>query len=628
MPNLRFEKEVNSLIVKNVRVINYTTEEVDFRKYQLMAGPDNDALVAAWCKPPFVLTELETTPIPLVVNPLTMDLYLMHQGLLTKLYKPCKNGKDPNGYTIETYTCLSYPVENPGDPVVPEEKESWEFFFHVDPLFLDVTPGLGPSQGGTTMSVIGRNFVTWRFEDPLLLLLTADIELNVDLLEVTATTFTFETPPQLLNSTDIYSSTQIMISFNRQRFYTVPYQYRQHDPSRVHWGDAISLSHLHADHFVLGAGDTIVSRATENHIVTAQLEQAEDTNKFFIITEPMPIVPIGIPTSSHHSHHLLAEANFQLTGQVLKPKTPGWPVLCNSTIRLLHTRTGKYLSTYFNTMPDSVEQEVHLNGHRNVGDTDDNWIVQCEHNTRHGYSWTWDYIANENSRFFKYNVPFQKYRIQYMLDNNNIYWRPSTVIRLFHPNSGKYLTFNDVDISAKVCRQCFKNKYKEITATDFVTRGSQQRFFVKRQTRMVIECSTTKELLTTRWRTTNSMIRVGDFVVWRYGSANPCNVRGPIPIQQNFQMETRFGQVLEVYTESAMVYVEEFREFADLYSKATRTYSSTTERKTHALSITSVHGPLLTQPVPAEAPASLNGRRTVKAFFDDKLDYMGNSYAL
>ena len=164
------------------------------------------------------------------------------------------------------------------------------------------------------------------------------------------------------------------------------------DPTRIHWGDTVALGHLHANDFVIGAGSSLISTLTKSQIVTATKELNADSNKFFIIREPLPVVPNGIPTSAHTSPHemspLIGDSSFQLSSRLTKPKpagvclivshyvltglkpiVQGTAITCNSTIRLLHARTGKYLSSYFDAVPDSQEQEVHLNGDKAIGDT-------------------------------------------------------------------------------------------------------------------------------------------------------------------------------------------------------------------------------------------------------------------
>jgi len=440
----------------------------------------------------------------------------------------------------------------------------------------------------------------------------------------------------MINETETSVAVSIQISFNRQslwypdsysyalqwRFYAVPFLYQQHDPTRIHWGDTVALGHLHANDFVIGAGSSLISTLTKSQIVTATKELNADSNKFFIIREPLPVVPNGIPTSAHTSPHemspLIGDSSFQLSSRLTKPKPAGTAITCNSTIRLLHARTGKYLSSYFDAVPDSQEQEVHLNGDKAIGDTHDNWVVLCEPNTKHGYSYKWDYIQN-GFKHFEYNLPFHRERIQWVLNHNNIYWRPSTVIRLFHPNSNKYLTFNNIDITSKACRQCYKRKQKQITATEQLIRGDQQRFQVKRQTRVPIECAS-NELLSMRWQTANRLIRVGDYVVWRNASRVPCDAAGSFRVHQNFEMDTRFGKVLEVYTESAMIYVEEYMERTNIYSKTARHYTSTLWKATHALSISAVHGPLVVVAVQTDARALLHHRIWVKAILEEQLD--------
>jgi len=430
----------------------------------------------------------------------------------------------------------------------------------------------------------------------------------------------FRTPPVVLNQTDIYEVAKGFLSWNRQRWYEIPFSWTHYDSSKIHWGDAIAIANIQQSEFVLTSNAKHSSRTTGNQLITSMQEVPVDLDKFFLIREPLPVVPSLKSTSAHQSHGMIAHAAFRHTGRVTNTMTEGLPTLCNSTIRLLHALTQKYLSSTFFRTPDSQEQEVYANGENNVGDTDDNWIVECEPNTRHGYSWRWDWIANKYA-LFKYDHTLHKNRAQFVLDTNNNYWRPSTVVRFFHPNSNKYLTFNKVDITARVCPLCYRNKHKEISSTLYDTKGDSQRFHVKRQTRALIECSKTRDLLPKRWRMANRVLHTGDYVVWRNTSMNPCDVTGPHPVNHvDWMPDTRFGKVLRFFEESSVVHVEEYWERSNVFSAKTRHYTSTPMREEHVLDITTVHGPLYTL---YEQPTSHASSRTwVKAYFDDAADYM------
>ena len=160
--------------------------------------------MATWCKKPYVIAEIQTTQVDLLAHTLGMEVYLMHDGRVTKLYRPCKNGQDPDGYTIESFACKD---DDSGLVPVPEPRISWYFHFHgkhrmscfvsnadlfqiaaVHPVFTDLFPDLGPTQGGTSMTgmlifhvlklskpdshrstVFGRDFVLWPDEQPMLM---------------------------------------------------------------------------------------------------------------------------------------------------------------------------------------------------------------------------------------------------------------------------------------------------------------------------------------------------------------------------------------------------------------------------------------------------------------------------
>lgn len=584
--------------------------------WQLMEEEENTALHDKYVKGgKFTFVEIKTSKIDMVNFNIVMNVYIMHNGQLVKLFKPCKTGQDPTKYTPEGFQC------NAG-----EEKVSFEVLYTVHPTFTDMYPQIGVSQGGTEVAVHGNNFPVWAESGlPLLIAQSDDEELAFPIKSVSEKKLVMETPPQLLNSTDVYATSIIFVSFNRQRYYRIPFPFTQHDPSRIHWGDAIAISHLHNKEFVMSSGPKYRSRETDQQIVTMVEEQSDTTLKYFVVKEPLPVLPADVP-SAHRSHDAAtATPDYMFTGDFTRGRKEGSPVLCNSTIRLLHARTNRFLSTRFDALADSSEQEVSLNGADGNGDTDDNFVVTCEQNTRHGYSWKFD--DNEN-RWSMFNVakPVHQRRIQWMLDNNNEWWRPSTVVRFYHPNSGKYLDFNNIDITNKGCPFCYRERHKELAMVDYTAEGDRQRFMVKRQTRQLVECTTLKEALPTRWRLDNRDIRKGDFVVWREGSPNKCVVTGPHPVNKvGFKMDTRFGKVVDVFSDSSTIHVEEYEERADIYSKRYRKYTSTPWRQKRLLSLSSVHGPVVTKhetPAPHVLTANVT-RSWVKAYFQNTAEYAG-----
>jgi len=638
-PGIKFEKDLYSTILDpaKVRLVNTSSELIDFREYSYMTDGENIALQEMYTsdavRSTYTLMVIETSTIDLLDFTLAMDIYCMHNGALVKLYHPCKNGQTGKAPSPEGYAC------NKG-----EMKRQWFAMFTISPTFSDIYPQIGVSQGGTTVTIQGMDFPISESDTPIISVHSGGSEQHLNLESTSSTTLTFQTPPNVVNSTALYSTLDLFISFNRQRFYKVPFTFTQHDPTNVRWGDAISLSQDQAKEFTTFAGEKYSSRLTSNQVVTAAPEPEEDNQKFFIIRPPLPVIQDDLP-SSHKSHSGLHDNNFQYSGDVLglgtKGTNDGFPVICNSTIRLLHARTNRYMSSDFYSIPDSGEQEVGLNGENGVGDTNDNWVVQCEPNTRHGYSWKFDTISDGTS-FFHYDQPFHAKRIQWMLDRNNIFWRPSTIIRLFHPNTGKYLSFNHMDATPSFCPLCFRESHKQISATEYANKGSSQRFFVKRQTRVITECYGAKENLVKRWRTWNREIRQGDYVVWRNTTSARCEVTGPHSVKgTDYIMDTRFGKVIEVFSQTSIVQVEEYAERGDLYSDVSRQYTSTPTRIRHLLQLRSVVGPIQTKPEPADNHASIgsigmvtipegmqgNGttyvpRYWLKAFLDTSKDYM------
>ena len=282
----------------------------------------------------------------------------------------------------------------------------------------------------------------------------------------------------------------------------------------------------------------------------------------------------------------------------------------------MHARTRKYLHTYFHFSPASRQQQVYAFGHLGEGDigvfshtqntfsaklclhvVDDDWIIECEKNTRHGYSWKWENITNRWHDLFQYDRWEQKEQIQAVLDENNIYWRPSTVFRLYHPQTKKYLTFPDVDVLPESCASCVNSGMMELTTVDHEM-GDSQRFVVKRQTRVVIPC-TSSELVAKRWRIKESPLKIGDFVLWRHNSDLPCIVTGPHPIKSvGTEFDTRFGQVIHVFNEARTVQIEEWKEFDNIYDDTTRHITQTPWKTNIALSKHNTYGPLVWKQIP------------------------------
>jgi hypothetical protein len=61
-----------------------------------------------------------------------------------------------------------------------------------------------------------------------------------------------------------------------------------------------------------------------------------------------------------------------------EPAELGTPVKCGDHIRLEHGETGKNLHSHLFKAPLSGNQEVSAFGEHGVGDTGDNWVLQCE----------------------------------------------------------------------------------------------------------------------------------------------------------------------------------------------------------------------------------------------------------
>ena len=222
-----------------------------------------------------------------------------------------------------------------------------------------LTPVLGPSQGGTQITLSGEGFLThkphsskWGPDFPThfrplvrFTVATTAKEIAIDGYETEAvylqrqhidvlpnwnvTRLTATTVPQVLNETNITVVVSMEVSFNRQNWIPVPTSFTTYDPSRIAYKQVLTIAQL--QHFnVLWAGAQRKTTGNGEHLLLAVDEEGRDTGKLWI---PLPA----------HGAKDVAE---------------GLPIMCGSTIRLRHARTARNLHSSFEDSPSQHQLDT------------------------------------------------------------------------------------------------------------------------------------------------------------------------------------------------------------------------------------------------------------------------------
>jgi len=553
--------------ISTMRHYNQDTEVIDFRRYSFMEPEDNAKLVERYSNSSiYTITDMNAPNILGYPYSGEFELFLLTAGIYEYLKKPpCWAGPLAHQIRPEDYPC---PAELSTPEYLISGDNSWRFWFYRLPVFKDIFPAQGPSVGGTLISIMGEDFPTWSAERPLVKVVSeTGIDQHIEPELVEPNLITFYSPPTLVGDQNQTATAQMYFSPDGGRFFRCTFKWHVYDDTKIRWGDTVAISHLFwREHIIYSETSNWLSGSHEQ-IVTAKPEVDADTNKLWLIR----------PSASSNNTNV---------------ESTGLPVLCGSTVRLMHLRTMKNLHTYFHSSLGSKQQQLYAHGYYGTGDIGDDWVLECEANTRHGYSWRWDSIANRYDLFQFDKLP-QKQQIQTMLDKNNKYWRPSTVFRLYHINTKKYLTFPDVDVPAESCTLCSTVPMKELTSVKYESQGDSQRFIVKRQTRVPVPCFS-DEVLAKRWHIDQRKVQVGDFVLWRNNSELPCVITGPLAAKETgTEFDTRFGRVLQVYDQSHTIQVEEWKAYGEFYAKRSMKLTSTSWKRKFVLGKHNVHGPLV-----------------------------------
>ena len=90
-------------------------------------------------------------------------MFLLTDGIFEYLRKPpCWAGPHAHQIRQENYVCSMTALELKGND------NSWRYYFHKQPYFMDMFPVSGPAQGGTLVSIMGQDFPVWDQEKPMI----------------------------------------------------------------------------------------------------------------------------------------------------------------------------------------------------------------------------------------------------------------------------------------------------------------------------------------------------------------------------------------------------------------------------------------------------------------------------
>jgi len=391
-----------------------------------------------------------------------------------------------------------------------------------------------------------------------------------------ATRLSFLSVPQLLNETDVTVNASLWISLNRQTYYLITDKETEltyFDSSRLVYGNVITIGTMRGRGKIVRKVDemqtaTQVIQASTEHFHLGRRGYSiglgpdinRDVDKFFVIR-------------SQHDAHI----------------PDGRPIVCGSTIRLMHHVTLENLKAWASESATSHQNEVTLNGHVGAGDRGDNWVIQCEGGTQMAYHKNWKSLV--------WDKILHRERSAVAFKEKSKYWKQETPFRLWHPSTNTYLNIGSNNLPGKVCSSCSRKQLREVTAESHTRPGNELsfRWYVKQALNVPFECDTPKQhaKVPTEWGMYKSWsiyrrpIRIGDFVAWRNLSSAPCDNLG----------RTQIGQVTQIANSKILTVDEWFQVSYEGNSWARRIMSPLPDQQIlrgyRLLRQAQVHGPLV-----------------------------------
>lgn len=559
---------------------------LNFTEYEHMEPEENDGLVAEYFNTNHSFLEIYHKEIKHTLRP---DPWV---NMLMTMYLSYPTGNEERLTTSVTQNGLPVVDLETGAPAI----SALTYLIYKDPIILGITPTLGPSQGGTALTVTGRDFMIhddalrgpqnnfFKHYRPLIRYSVRTVvkRTEIDGYEVEETywqqqfsdvaqgwntTHLFSSAvPQLLNDTDATLNVSLAISFNRQNWFDVGSDFTSYDPTRIGYYNVLTIAQM-TQMKVLWAGPQRKLSGNGQQLLMAVPESPQDTNKLWLVLPAHGVSGI----------------------------TAGAPVKCGSRIRLQHVRSMKNMHSSFEDSPTLHQQDSSIYGQNGYGDTGDDWFVECEPNLEHEYPYDWESLV--------WDKRLHAARFDFVMRNRDRYWQVDSPVRFRHQRTEKYLTLSGISVSKEFCSDCQQKGYAAVT-THTDQAGNHQRWFVSRSIDVPVECPVgqhqVRETLSKRWKVSHRPIRVNDFVVWRTKTTSmnteynthACDVSGKF----------RFGKVMQLFRGSGMLTVSEFFLQRGIFSTIQSFEAPNNLIIRHTVAMTNVHGPLVSSMIRDTTP--------------------------
>jgi len=487
-------------------------------------------------------------------------------------------------------------------------------YFYPKPNPTWMLPESATAQGGELVTVGGESLSGWPETQQLVKIVSDGVQMHVPVINADFGTNTFRAPPALLNETDKYARSQVFISLNGQVWYEVPVTFTYYDPSRIVCNEAVSITNFRALHFN-EPHDTLVA-----------------------VSSPFTYPSSGEGIVAHEDGRKSVCDNSRLwlvrEQHGAKPCEPGIPVKCGSIIRLQNMVTHTNLRSQ--RVPSKMyhHQEASHHGSAGIGSVLDNWELMCEPGTTHSYPPDW--------KTFPYDKRFHRERFAFIISKINSIWRSSTIFRLRHVATNRFLNFADVQLPPELCAECAERKlslasvlkydaavdsmpfdiqiknqesncpvdlsmvaHSKASLQHCVSNGHSQsdgkmasgvrdgtRFYAKYHTQVAVESNLNSQTMLKRFVRLQRELYAKDFVLWYSESQVPCEMKGDVIV----------GQVHEVYRTPRIIVAEPWIQFNGFYNETPR-YVQTLDRFNFTMSMERVYGPLVSMEMKNEKTA-------------------------
>jgi len=480
--------------------------------------------------------------------------------------------------------------------------------YYLEPIIMGLSPLSATAQGGQFITVKGLQLESWSQQKQMAKVGYNGLFLHTDIVSTATDALVFKAPPMVLNETDVTVAMSVFVTLDTQLWYEVPYKLIYTDQTRFSCDDAISVTSYRALHFT-EPKDTLIALPSHKWPHPGSgfgIVATEDANQQVCRAERLWVLrqPHGEPSCQN-----------------------GVPVLCGSTIRLrnmvTHTNLRSMWGVY--SMSSNVrKQEVSHTAETGFGSVEDNWQVVCEPASEHAYDPNWRDLTIDKAT--------HRRQFEFALKEANKYWKRSTVYKLKHVITGRYLNFEELSISKIACGpECSQRDMKLVTAVDSTPKWDIESYDMSAGPAaeldncikdMTMSSKTSLEMrhcmanghshmkgmmsgvrdgirffsmfsdplafhhgessvLMKRFMRNPGRLRKRHMVAWRSASNQPCEGKGSISV----------GEVHEVFEQNSLLLVERW-DCAHFYSERL-SCDQTTVRINQTLAMDQVYGPLV-----------------------------------